>query len=182
MPIQIGQKPAPTFQQPLELLSDCHRRIESFLGDLILVAERARGGPLQPVERTALETALRYFREAAPRHVADEEESLFPRLRECASDAARAALASVMALENDHRSVERDHAVVDQIGRRWLDTGRIPYTDVEILTLALKRLKATYDRHIAVEDHEVFPAAAQALEPAVLAAIGAEMAARRRAR
>ena len=32
--------------------------------------------------RVALESALRYFREAAPKHTADEEESLFPRLRQ----------------------------------------------------------------------------------------------------
>jgi hypothetical protein len=31
--------------------------------------------------RNALETALKYFREAAPMHTADEEESLFPLLR-----------------------------------------------------------------------------------------------------
>jgi hypothetical protein len=55
--IQIGQKPSPTFQQPLELLSDCHRRVESFLRDLILVAEQARGGELNPQQRPALETA-----------------------------------------------------------------------------------------------------------------------------
>ena len=37
--------------------------------------------PLADDARNSLETALRYFREAAPKHTADEEESLFPRLR-----------------------------------------------------------------------------------------------------
>lgn len=38
---QIGQTPSPAFQQPLELLSDCHRRVKSFLSGLILVSEQA---------------------------------------------------------------------------------------------------------------------------------------------
>jgi hypothetical protein len=36
---------------------------------------------LNEEQRGAFEAALRYFREAAPKHTADEEESLFPRLR-----------------------------------------------------------------------------------------------------
>src|ERR1041384_2359243 len=102
MPIQIGQKLSPTFQQPLELLSDCHRSVESFLHVLILVAEQARGGELNAQQREALETALRYFREAAPKHTADEEESLFPRMRELGDKATREALITIQNLEADH--------------------------------------------------------------------------------
>ena len=51
MGIQIGQKPSPTFQQPLELLSDCHRRIENFLRALVLVTEQAKGGALDERQR-----------------------------------------------------------------------------------------------------------------------------------
>src|SRR5688572_25428781 len=98
MPIQIGQKPSPTFHQPLELLSDCHRRVENFLGTLIIVAEQARGAELNPHQREGLETALRYFREAAPKHTADEEESLFARMRELGGEATREALAKIQAL------------------------------------------------------------------------------------
>ena len=81
MNLQIGEPPSPSFQQPLALLSDCHRRVERFLGLLARVAAEGRGGLLDRRQREALEAALRYFREAAPRHTADEEESLFPRLR-----------------------------------------------------------------------------------------------------
>src|SRR5690606_37309635 len=104
---------------------DCHRSVERFLGDLILVTERARGGELKSVEREALETALRYFREAAPKHVADEEESLFPRLRLSDSDFARSALAAVERLESDHQAVRHDHDAVEELGTRWLNTGML---------------------------------------------------------
>jgi len=43
---------------------------------------RSSISPLTEETRAALESALRYFREAAPKHTADEEESLFPRMRQ----------------------------------------------------------------------------------------------------
>ena len=77
MRITIGAKQESGFDDPIGLLGDCHRRIEQFLSILVAVADQARGGRLNHDQRIALETGLRYFREAAPKHTADEEESLF---------------------------------------------------------------------------------------------------------
>src|SRR5690606_12809991 len=79
MLIRIGQGTDHGFDQPLGLLSDCHRRIERFLGLLVAVTRTRKGGPLPSADRQALERALEYFATAGPRHSADEEESLFPR-------------------------------------------------------------------------------------------------------
>jgi hemerythrin-like domain-containing protein len=177
--IQIGQKPSPTFQQPLELLSDCHRRVESFLRDLILVAEQARGGELNPQQRTALETALRYFREAAPKHTADEEESLFPRMRELGDGATREALAKIQALEADHQVAKGGHDAVEQLGQQWLASGRLSPDETARLLNNLRELQSIYERHIAVEDNEIFPLAKQVLNSKTLNDVGREMAERR---
>jgi hemerythrin-like domain-containing protein len=177
--IQIGQKPSPTFQQPLELLSDCHRRVESFLRALALVAEQARGGELNLPQREALQTALRYFREAAPKHTADEEESLFPRMRELGEGATRAALAKIQALEADHEVVRDSHGAVEQLGQQWLATGRLSADETVRLLGHLRELQSIYERHIAVEDNEIFPLAAQVLDPETLSDVGREMAKRR---
>lgn len=75
MPVQIGAK-AHDFSDPTGLLSDCHRRIEMFLGSLQQVAELI-DSPLNSGTRSSLESALKYFHEAAPKHTQDEEESLF---------------------------------------------------------------------------------------------------------
>lgn len=85
--ITIGQPTERDFTDPLGLLGDCHRRIESFLAVLIDVTNETRGAGLDEERRAALRAALRYFREAAPNHTRDEEESLFPRMR--ASDKTR---------------------------------------------------------------------------------------------
>jgi len=177
--IQIGQKPSPTFQQPLELLSDCHRRVESFLRALVLVAEQARGGELNLPQREALQTALRYFREAAPKHTADEEESLFPRMRELGEGATREALAKIQALEADHEVARDSHDAVEQLGQQWLATGRLSADETARLLNNLLELQSIYERHIAVEDNEIFPLAAQVLDPETLNDVGREMAKRR---
>jgi hemerythrin-like domain-containing protein len=181
MPVSIGAKPEHGFDEPLGLLSDCHRRIERFLDVLLAVATARRGGALEPGEVAALETALRYFRDAAPRHTADEEESLFPRLRARAETdpAARAALAQLDALEADHANADVGHAAVDALGRRWLADGRLDAADADRLAALLRDLREVYRRHIAVEDEEIFPVAARALPAKLLGEVGQEMARRR---
>ena len=90
MPVQIGAKAHP-FTNPTGLLSDCHRRIEMFLGTLESVARVIDLAPTDDV-RQALESALRYFHQAAPKHTADEEQSLFPRLHQIANPEITTAL------------------------------------------------------------------------------------------
>src|SRR5579864_7216969 len=109
MPITIGAKRASDFTDPIGMLGDCHRRIERFLNALVAIAAQEKGGPLTEPHRTALATSLRYFREAGPKHTADEEESLFPRLRRIDLARTRAILARIDCLEQDHECAGRAH-------------------------------------------------------------------------
>jgi hemerythrin-like domain-containing protein len=179
MPVTIGAPREHGFDEPLGLLGDCHRRIERFLDVMIRVVERAAGRALVREEREALETALRYFDMAAPRHTHDEEESLFPRMRASDDPVVRQAMARIDALEADHRQAEAMHAEAEKLCRRWLDVGPLPTADVERLKRILGELRATYARHIAVEDNEVFPLAQRVLSEDQLAQVGREMAGRR---
>ena len=175
MPIVIGAKPESNFTDPIGLLTDCHRRIERFLSVLVRVASATRGRPLTTEHRSAFDTALRYFRDAAPKHTADEESTLFPRLRSCAPQ----ALAQIEALESDHLRADLAHAEVDRLGRQWLDTGTLPADDAARLTSLLAELSELYREHIAVEESSVFPTAAAVLPQADRLEMGKEMAARR---
>lgn len=178
MLIRLGESADHGFREPLGLLSDCHRRIERFLGALVSVASRG-GAALAPQDRRLLETALHYFATAGPRHTADEEESLFPRLRACADAEAARALAAVERLEADHRAAEEHHAAVDDLGRRWLSEGTLDETDAAALGRHLEALQRIYGAHITVEDRELFPSAARLLSERDLDAMGREMANRR---
>lgn len=181
MPVQLGAKPQADFNQPVDLMMDCHRRIEKFLDVLLRIVERTGGGGLNDEHRNALETALNYFRSAAPRHTEDEERSLFPRMRRSDDPAVREALAKMDALEEDHRAAEAGHARVDELGLRWLDEGRLNDADTANLRQVLQLLAETYRRHIRIEDEEVFPLATRALSGEELAAVGEEMKRRRAA-
>ena len=179
MAIQIGQKPSPTFAQPLELLSDCHRRVESFLSALLLVCEQAQGGGLTLPQREALETALRYFREAAPKHTADEEDSLFPRIRELNDPDLQPLLAKIDALEADHQTARTEHDLVESLGHQWLLHGTLDHKETRRLAESLQKLHSIYEQHILIEDNEIFPLAAQRVPREQLAEVGREMARRR---
>jgi len=179
MPITIGKKNESDYSNPLGLLSDCHRRIEQFLEVLIKVASRARGAELNEDQQQALEVALRYFREAAPKHTRDEEESLFPRMLASSDERARPAISLLEGLHADHELADSGHAEVDALGRRWISEGVLSRESTDRLIELLDRLHSTYQNHIAVEDREVFPLAGRILSSEELAAVGREMATRR---
>ena len=181
MPLQIGQRPDHGFTEPLGLLSDCHRRIEHFLRVLLAIDREGAGGPLAAGPRAELEAALTYFATAAPKHTADEEQSLFPRLRAASDPETIQALELLDPLERDHNAADRHHAAVDVLGRRWLAKGGLHPVEVGALRAHLAALQGIYKEHIGIEDRELFPAAARILSSGQLLEVGLEMAARRKA-
>lgn len=179
MPVTIGAAPAADFSHPLGMLNDCHRRIERFLGALVKVVEQANGGTMNAMQKRDWLNALEYFRKAAPRHTADEEDSLFPRLRRISDSKIEAALRDVAQLETEHRRAEPLHALVDEIGQRWIDQESLSKDDTRQLRDALAELTRLYDGHIVLEEQAVFPLAAALLPQAEKAKMGVEMAERR---
>jgi len=166
------------FKEPLELLSDCHRRIEMFLGILGAIAKCVDRAPSEEARR-ALDSALRYFREAAPKHTADEEQSLFPRLRRVRSASIEAALSKIDELEREHHWAETLHKEVDDLGRRYLNRGKLSSDEAGKFRQHVDSLSGMYERHISIEDRDLFPVAQEALPQADKLAIAEEMAKRR---
>lgn len=177
--ISIGGKPLAGFDQPIELLKDCHRRIEHFLGVLQKVVALFGDSELPEEGRRALATALDYFAHAAPRHTADEEESLFPRLSESGDAEAQSVLAELERLAADHRRAEACHAQVEELGREWLQSGRIAPSNRAAMNGLLDELVALYAAHIRLEEDRVFDVAAKVLKPGELSEVGVEMQRRR---
>jgi hemerythrin-like domain-containing protein len=179
MLVQIGQKPLADFTQPLEMMKDCHRRIEHFLEVLQKIVERFGEGDLPEEGRRALEASLNYFVHAAPRHTADEEASLFPRLRQSDSSEARAMLAEVERLEHDHRVCEEGHATVNRLVRQWMASARIEERQRAVLQSNLAKLAEIYAAHIDLEERRVFEVASRTLRAGEIRQIGEEMKQRR---
>jgi hemerythrin-like domain-containing protein len=176
MAIQIGAKPDSGFDDPIGMLTDCHRRIEHFLHILCVVAGRAPGRKLTDEETAAVQSALHYFRVGGQRYTADEEVSLFPRLR---AEFAASDFEELGGLENDHRDANDLHTTVETLYSTWITAGLLSQEDEERLLAATKRLQYLYEQHIQVEEKIVFPRAAEMLDRGAIAAIGQEFRARR---
>jgi hemerythrin-like domain-containing protein len=161
------------------MLSDCHRRIERFLAALVKVTDQANGEKMSDLQRRDWLNSLEYFRNAAPRHTADEEDSLFPRLRNISGTQMREALAGIERLHAEHGRADALHALVDELGRRWVEQELLSEQDTGRLRDALAELTRLYEGHIVLEDRTVFPLASAVLPESEKAAMGAEMAQRR---
>jgi len=163
--------PAPSFDDPLGMLFACHRRIERQLATLARLQRHLPENGCDDDACAAARAILKYFDSAAPNHHADEEQSVFQRLA-----ALRPPVAEVLVA-----SLHVEHAA---LAERWnrlrpllsgIAVGAravLPPAEVEAIT-------AAYATHIAREDGELIPLARAKLDPAALAAIGREMAARR---
>jgi hemerythrin-like domain-containing protein len=176
MAIQIGAKPDSGFDDPIGMLKDCHRRIEKFLGILCAVIDRAQGRGLEEEERNAVVAALQYFRTGGHRHTADEEESLFPRLRTASSG----FLGDIERLESDHAKANVLHESVEQLYSAWIENGPLEAEEQLRLLADTQQLTRLYAEHIQVEETIVFALAAQVLDKHALLEIGSEFRLRRK--
>lgn len=178
MPVKIGFKHQ-KIGESLALLSDCHRRIERFLYVLITVSRQSLGNELNPEQQRVVETALKYFRDTAPRHELDEEESLFPRMRASGSPLVERVLNRLETLEEEHPILELHHKEVECLFKLWIVRGWLSEQEGHHLRAMLSKLSRMYHKHIHLEETEVFPLAREVLKPLEIESIRHEMAARR---
>jgi hemerythrin-like domain-containing protein len=174
--IQIGAKPDSGFDDPIGMLKDCHRRIESFLQVLCLVADRARGRRLTDEEAVAVKSALSYFQTGGKRHTADEEESLFPRLR---GQLQGNEPEELYRLEDDHVRADELHSEVEELFQIWMESGLLSGDNEKTLAQSVAELEEIYKAHIKVEEEVVFPQASRQLDQKAVAEMGHEFRARR---
>src|SRR5690348_1029767 len=146
MPIQIGAK-SHSFAEPTGLLSDCHRRVEMFLGSLRAIAQTLDQPPTDKT-RQALVSAIQYFAQAAPKHNSDEADSLFPRMREIKSPEIQSAFKKLDQLESDHRWAEPLHAEVNRLGIKYLANGTLSAAEIKVFRDSVASLAAMYEMQI----------------------------------
>lgn len=172
--------PADGFAQPLMLWAACHQRGQRVALLLQrLVGHLAQHGPSDATRVTSAEI-IRYLTEAAPRHHADEDIDLFPRLRRRLDahvgplpDADQTAQA-LDRLADDHPLLED---LWDRLRAVLRHADRARPTDDDMA--CAEQFVGSFIHHHQAEDLTVGRAANELLLPEDLAAIGAAMAARR---
>lgn len=178
MSVDLWGEPTVAYDDPLGSMKAYHRRLEQRLEWLSQLAAR-----LVPARETvdqleaigALGQIQHDFVTSLIHHHADEEESLFPRLRERSS-----ALAHLLqALEQDHVACEPLHVRFDRLATRLVTSERIRPEDPALLADLASSLRSVYLPHLAREDELILDGAAHDLAPEQLAQISLEMRERR---
>ncbi|MCC7383891.1 MAG: hemerythrin domain-containing protein [Deltaproteobacteria bacterium] len=172
MAISIGRRKDPG--DLVDTLLDCHERIRRFSGIAQRLAD-AQGAAEADIAEAA-ESVRRYFREGLPHHVADEEESILPRLRGKDPDADRA----LETMEREHRSHEPRLARLVELCTTLATTpSRHPELAADLRTLSTE-LAEELERHLALEEEVTFPAIRRHLSEDQQRTIAEEMSRRRR--
>lgn len=171
----------PDFSDPLGLMVHCHEKIEWYLEALVRAGESLRSGAESKRKAAFCDTDMACAHLAGPgvKHTADEEESLFPRMRERGGIAAHETLAAADELEAQHQTAQGIEREFNILVERLPRDGSAEQRDIERFNELAAQLNQLYRPHIQVENGLVFPTAARILTTEELRQIGVEMRARR---
>lgn len=158
------------FDHPLDMLGECHERIEERCALLHRLAAHLAANGCDEQARQAAANVVRYFDTAGEHHHEDEEKDLFPRLVGAVPEAG----ALVHTLKREHgemrtawQALRVPLAAIAAGGGAALDAAQV------------ERFTTLYRAHIAREEAELLPLAARVLDADTLREIGAAMAQRR---
>lgn len=172
----LFRSPAASYDDPLEMWQECHERVRRMCALLQRVQTHVATHGADAQARDGATSVLRYFNEAAPRHHADEEENLFPRLLQRV--AGRAEITDVVRtieqLQQEHDVLESDWAQLKQ-SLEQITQGQAAALEPTLV----ERYATGYTRHLKLEETVLAPALKSALNDADWSEIGAAMAARR---
>jgi hemerythrin-like domain-containing protein len=167
-------RPGPSFDQPFEMLTACHERLDRTLALLAKLREHLRTHGADTQAQQAARDVMRYFDQAAPQHHRDEELHVFPPL---IARGEPAVLRVVTRLQQDHLQMEsRWHRARESLAA--IAEGRLAGLGAEEAA-ALDAFAALYADHIAAEESIAYPAARALLDADAEAAMGRKMKQRR---
>ncbi len=170
MLLQIGQK----HQSPKDLvglLLECHERIRTFIGLARAVGERS---DLPEAEVLDLCSRVeRYFTDALPLHVADEEQSILPRLEGQSAPLDQ----TLRTMREQHATHEPKLQALLRASSQVRENPNHPARRDRLRTTAIE-LEREFAEHLALEENLLFPAVRRILPP-TQALIVQELRARR---
>lgn len=164
------------FDDPLQMLLGCHRRIERQLETLKRLRAHVESRGVDAEASAAAQSVLQYFHSAAANHHADEEQDLFPLLEARIDDPGEQARFKAYRerLEEDHRALEsawsRLRKPLEGIGDGLTRT--LPSAEVQAFVDA-------YANHILTEETTLKELFDRWMHDADRRALGHSMAARR---
>ena len=167
----------PGMDSPIEMLTACHQKVRHFarLSGKLAVHLESAGADADAQE--AARNILRYFDTAGPLHHRDEEDDLFPALREAAASAGDTP--EMQRLCSAIAEVQAEHAVLDTLWaevRAWLE--RVEQGHSDPAPAGVEVFAVQYPMHAGREEAEIYTHA-RLLTKSQLALIGRRMSERR---
>jgi hemerythrin-like domain-containing protein len=174
-PTILHAAPAAGFDEPFEMLTACHGRVDRMLALLQRLATHLQGGHADEPARQAARDVMRYFDLAAPHHQQDEERHIFALLAR-SGDSGLMQLAA--RLQADHVQMVAAWATVRPV-LQALSQGHWPAHQASVVFADWQAFDRQYREHAALEDSQAYPAARALSGAQAQAAMGREMAQRR---
>lgn len=168
----FNNEPAPTWDEPIDMLFACHGKVKRFCAQLTMLPDYVAQNGVNQAAQEAIRQIQTYFNQAAPLHHEDEEQDFFPALLQYAPQAQ----SDIDELRRQHEILHTNWANV----RAHLDallSGSLKAADSRLMA----QFKEGYDKHIAIEE-PLFDLGRECIPVAQRRAIGQVMAARRGAK
>ena len=164
------------FDDPLEMLLACHRRIERQLDTLERLQTHVQENGVDADAILAAQSVLRYFVKAAEHHHEDEEKDLFPLLEQRIPAGEEKARFNALRerLEGDHDAVRSQWARLRKPLEAIADGLRRSLAAAEV-----QEFTAAYRRHIAAEETALQELFERWIDERDRGALGRSMRARR---
>jgi iron-sulfur cluster repair protein YtfE (RIC family) len=173
--IKLSRSAPQVERDAVDMLVACHQRIRNFTGIAVRLADAHGAGEAEIAN--AAEAVHRYYAIALPLHEADENDSVYPRLRARLTDSGeRTALQSMV---DQHGPIDE---TVARLLPLWDDVRKHPdrlRLHAPELREHAHRLRQLWTEHLALEEEIVFPLIRQRLNADDLRDVHREMKQRR---
>ncbi|BEV72890.1 MULTISPECIES: hemerythrin domain-containing protein [unclassified Paludibacterium] len=162
--------PAPSFDQPLDMLLACHDQIRRFCDLLDKLVPHISEHGVDDAARSTIESIVRYFDVAGPSHHADEEDELFPILE-----------ARVPSAPPKLEQLSAEHGYLHS---RWNairdDLLALKNGDISVISrIEIEEFVRQYRMHAAIEEAWLIPTADKVMTEEEKREAGKHMAAKR---
>lgn len=160
------------FRDPIEVMYRAHARNFEFCERLVQLAEELRTGESAQVAASLLD----YLDTDFPIHLADEEEDLFPLLKQRTTSNKRLATMLDLLIMDHQNDIEYGRGLQEPL--RAIAAGEQP-ADPTLFAHHVRAYRMLQHRHQAMEDNFVLPMAEECLSADDKVELGRRMAARR---
>jgi pyridoxamine 5'-phosphate oxidase len=165
----------PGFDQPISVLKHCHNRIRKQIRTMQNMMTHLPSKGADAAAQRGATAVLQYFEKAAPNHHADEEDDLFPLLRETAQGDDAAQLSDVLPkIMHEHDLMAQAWAAL-QPPLQAIAAG----TGTALSADNVAAFAALYAGHMEKEEQQIAPMALRILNAEQMDRLGKAMEARR---